>query len=170
MTRRFLLALLALCAFASPPLAGQSDPVVVYVVRHAERAEDGTNDPPISELGEARARAVAFMLDHVELTHLYTTDYRRTRSTVAPTAEATGLQPSVYDPRDLSGFAARLRRTPGNHLVVGHSNTSPALVEALGGDPGEPIDEMEYDRGYVVVVLPDGSTGSAIFRFGTGMR
>ena len=141
---------------------------MIYVVRHAERAEDGTNDPPISAEGEARSRLVAEMMRGARLTHIHTTDFIRTRSTVAPTAAATGLTPSVYDPRDLAGFAARLRATPGRHLVVGHSNTNPELVSALGGDDGDPIAEMEYDRAYAVVVMPSGAVGSAIFRFGGG--
>ena len=169
MVRRVLLFAALLFAAPLPALAQQGE-VVVIVVRHAERAEDGTNDPPISTAGEHRAAVVAGMLANVPLTHVHSTDLRRTRSTAAPTVRATGLALDIYDPRDLDGFADRLRLSPGRHLVVGHSNTNPALVEALGGDPGPPIEEMEYDRGYVVVVLPDGSTGSAIFRFGGPAR
>lgn len=149
-------------------LHAQNAPSVVFVVRHAERAEDGTSDPPISEIGVARSRLISTFMADAGLTHLHTTDLRRTRSTIEPTAEATGLTPSVYDPSDLEGFAARLRSTPGRHLVVGHSNTNTELVRALGVDPGEPIEELEYDRGYVVVVLPGGYAGSSIFRFGAG--
>jgi len=48
-------------------------------------------------------------------------------------------------------MAAKLKATPGRHLVVGHSNTTPQLTELLGGDGGEPIVEAtEYDRLYVV--------------------
>ncbi len=164
--RRFLAVLLALL-WASPAcIAAQEPTSVVYVFRHAERAEDGTDDPPISEEGQARARLVADLLGGVGLTQLHTTDYRRTRSTIEPTAGVTGLRPQLYDAGDLAGFAERLRATRGRHLVVGHSNTNPELVEALGGDPGGPIGTMEYDRAYVVVVLPSGAVGSAIFRFG----
>ena len=150
-------------------MAQASEPAtIVYVVRHAERAEDGTNDPPISEAGEARSRLLVPMLRDVALTHVHTTDFRRTRATVAAIAETRGLEPRLYDPRDLPAFAERLRATPGRHLVVGHSNTNPELVAALGGDGGEPIGEMEYDRGYVVVVRSGQFVGSALFRFGAG--
>jgi broad specificity phosphatase PhoE len=166
MQRRAFILLAALVLLGPLAVAAQQPSVVVFVVRHAERAEDGTNDPPISEIGQERARLVAGMLAEARLTHIHTTDFKRTRSTVEPTAQATGLTPRLYDPQDLQGFADRLRATPGRHLVVGHSNTNTGLVEALQGNPGAPIGEMEYDRGYVVVVLPAGDTGSAIFRFG----
>jgi probable phosphoglycerate mutase len=170
---RLLRTALIVAALLTLPLASAlaqaSEPAtIVYVVRHAERAEDGTNDPPISDAGEARARLLIPMLRDVALTHIHTTDFRRTRSTVAPIAAETGIDPRLYDPRDLSAFADRLRATPGRHVVVGHSNTNPELVAALGGDGGAPIEEMEYDRAYVVVVRGGEFVGSAIFRFGPG--
>ena len=58
-------------------------------------------------------------------------------------------------------------RTAAEILVVGHSDTTPELVRALGGDPGEPIVRFEYDRIYVVFVLPGGAAGTAIFRYGS---
>ena len=70
-----------------------------------------------------------------------------------------------YDPRDLPGFAAQLRRSPGRHLVLGHSNTTPSLVEALGGDAHGPIDEFEYDRLYIVVITGD-EVSTVLLRFG----
>lgn len=161
-----LLALLAL--LVAMPAGAQTEETVVYLFRHAERAEDGTNDPPLSDAGEARAELVAAILEDARITHIHTTDFRRTRATGAPLARATGLEMAEYDPRDLVGLAERLRSTPGRHLVLGHSNTTPQLAEALGGDPGPPIEEMEYDRAYVIVILPSGATGSAIFRFGSG--
>lgn len=161
-----LILLLAALAGAVPQHAqAQSDATVVYLVRHAERAEDGTSDPPISEAGEARARLLASMLEDAGLTHVHTTDYKRTRSTGAPSAEAAGLEMSVYDPRDLPRFAARLHATPGRHLVLGHSNTTPQLVEALGGDAGGAIEEMEYDRLYIVT-LTDAGASTVLIRFG----
>ena len=64
----------------------------------------------------------------------------------------------------MEGLAATLRSTPGRHLVVGHSNTTPALVELLGGDSGGPIDEAEYDRFYVLTLHPGGSVTTVVLR------
>lgn len=146
----------------------EAAPTVVFLVRHAERAEDGTSDPPISEVGRDRARLLAQMLRDVHLTHVHTTDFRRTRATGGPTAEAAGLKMTLYDPDDLDGFADRLRATPGRHLVLGHSNTTPQLVEALGGDPQGDIDELEYDRLYVMTFTA-GEASTVLIRFGTDL-
>lgn len=148
--------------------SSEAPPTVIFLVRHAERAEDGTSDPPISEVGQDRARLLARMLRDVDLTHVHTTDFRRTRATGDPTAEAAGVEMALYDPDDLEGFADRLRATPGRHLVLGHSNTTPQLVEALGGDPHGDIDELEYDRLYVMTLTPDGPS-TVLIRFGTDL-
>ncbi len=168
-----LLALLAPgCATAGKPAAAttssiNADATVVYLVRHAERAEDGTRDPPISEAGRARANLLAQLLRDAQITRVHSTDLKRTRSTAEPTAAAVGVEIEVYDPRDLAGFAAELSASPGRHLVLGHSNTTPAMVEALGGEPGPPIDEMEYDRLYIVTLSANGPS-TVLLRFGAG--
>ncbi|MEE4330256.1 MAG: histidine phosphatase family protein, partial [Wenzhouxiangella sp.] len=69
----------ALIAWLLLPLAGlaqQCDDaagLTVYLVRHAERAEDGSDDPPLSPEGQARAQALRAVLDDVELAAIHTT-------------------------------------------------------------------------------------------------
>lgn len=162
--RALLLVAIGMASLASPS-AAQIEPLVVYAVRHVERAEDGTSDPPISAAGQARARLLARMLGDAGVTSIHTTDYRRTRSTVEALAAAEGVEVSVYDPGDLSGLAETLRTAGGRHVVVGHSNTTGELVEALGGDGHGPIDALEYDRLYVVTLTPGGTT-TVLLRFG----
>ncbi|MBN2872917.1 MAG: histidine phosphatase family protein [Halothiobacillaceae bacterium] len=110
------------------------------------------------------------MLQNAGVTRIHTTDLKRTRQTAAPLAKRLGLRVEVYDPKDLPALAARLRTAPGRHLVLGHSNTTPALVAALGGEPGEPIAESEYDRLYMLVLAPDGAVTTALLRFGAPWR
>ena len=151
---RFLLAGLLSVLLPVPARAAAvpaADTVVVYLARHAEKADD-SRDPPLSEAGKARASELARMLADAGVTHVWSTDFERTRSTARPTAEARGLQVEIYDPNDLKGFAARLAATPGRHLVVGHSNTTPGLVRALGGTAGNLMGDSEYDRFYAVVL------------------
>jgi len=165
------LALLALVASGLPaPLPAQQDAVVVYLVRHAERAEDGTNDPPISEAGRERARALADLLRDAGVTRVHTTDLKRTRQTGAPLAGLLGLEPEVYDSKDLPALAARVRAAPGRHLVLGHSNTLAQTVEALGGKGGDAVADAEFDRLYVVVMGPDGTVTTSLLRYGAPWR
>jgi broad specificity phosphatase PhoE len=134
-------------------LRAQDAPGVVFLVRHAEKVDD-SRDPPLSPAGRARAEQLIHLLGKAGITKAWSTNYRRTRSTAAPLAVQLGLDLTLYDPSDLAEFAAMLRTSPGRHLVVGHSNTTPGLVRALGGDPGDTIQDWEYDRLYTVVTGP----------------
>ena len=139
MRRRSFLPLASLLLAALPsllaPLAvgAQSDATVVYLVRHAERAEDGTSDPVISLPGWDRSRLLAEMLADAGLTNIHTPGLRRTRATGRPPAEAQGLAMNVYDPRDLAAFGERLRGRPGGHRLLRHSTTTPHAGVPLGG-------------------------------------
>lgn len=166
-SRGFIL-LVQLALAGTLPQAGvaraQDAPIVVYLVRHAEKLDD-TRDPPLTEAGKARAAELARVLGDAGITHVWSTDFDRTRSTAAPTAHARGIAVRSYDPSKSREFVGELLRTPGRHLVVGHSNTTPALVEALGGEPGTPIADSEYDRLYLVVLSGSGAVTS-LLRFG----
>lgn len=169
-----LIPVLLLCvtaAWATPTLVGAQDgPTVVFLVRHAEKADEPAADPPLTATGRDRTDALATLLDDAELDAVWSTDYDRTRSTATPVARAQGLEVALYDPRDLERFAATLRERGGRALVVGHSNTTPALVGFLGGEPGPPIDEAtEYDRLYVVT-LAGGEVVTTLLRFGSHHR
>lgn len=150
---------------ASPPQS-QDSTVIVYLVRHAEKADDGTNDPPLAVAGQIRVRILRVLLADADLTHVHTTDWKRTRETAVPIAEAAGLEPVLYDPRELEDVAAEIGATPGRHLVVGHSDTTPRLTAALGGDPSGSIQELEYDRLYIVTIVPGRPPLTTLLRFG----
>lgn len=162
----FALPLLVACAAGSPEPAAPPDPLVVLLVRHAEKVVDEP-DPALSPAGVERAADLAAALRDAGIERIHSSDYRRTRDTAAPLAATLGLEVEIYDPRDLAALAARLRRDGGRHLVVGHSNTTPEAVALLGGEPGGEIDEAsEYDRLYVVTVGGDGSVGTVLMRYG----
>lgn len=160
----FLLPLLLGCQ----PREAEED-ILVFLVRHAERADDGEmageEDPHLSSAGEGRARALAEVLKGAGLTHIHSSDYLRTRETAAPIAAEAGLPVAIYDVRALDSLAATLRATPGRHLVVGHSNSTPELVRVLGGDAQGEIDSMEYDRLYLLIIRR-GGVETVLLRFG----
>lgn len=135
------------------------DAATAYLVRHAEKLTgDAVNDlsdprdPPLTRAGEDRAVALADLLAEAEITKIWSTDTTRTRDTAQPLADRLGIAIDLYDASDLRAFAAQLKTDPsGSVLIVGHSNTTPGLAEALGAEPGSPIVEAtEYDRLYVI--------------------
>ncbi len=135
------------------------------LLRHAEKAADDPQDPLLSEAGHERARSLERLLGAVRSAKLYATDYRRTRQTLAPLAERLGVEPEIYDPRDLEALAGRLGALDPSVIavVVGHSNTTPALARSLGAeleglDANGAFHDAQYDR---LVVLSLARTGTA---------
>jgi hypothetical protein len=81
-------------------------------------------------------------------------------------ADLFNLEIDLYDPSDLYALARELNAKGGRHLVVGHSNTTPDLVEILGGVPGPAIvEETEYDRLYILTIGKDG-VNTVLLRYG----
>ena len=144
----------------------EQKPLVVFLVRHAEKTDVG-RDPELTEAGKERALELAKILRSAKIEYIHSSDYIRTRDTAEPTAQELGLTTEIYDPRDLELLVQKLRDTGGTHLVVGHSNTTPSMVDLLGGDPGTEINEKsEYDRLYIVTDSGDGNISSILIRYG----
>ena len=154
-------------------LPASADSTVVVVVRHAEKATDDPRDPTLSAAGQARAQALAQTLEHAGLDAAYSTQYRRTRLTAGPAAQAAGLEVTVrpIDGGNAATYAAdlarELRALPAGStvLVVGHSNTVPDLVRAISGQPAAPMPETEFDRYTVVTLEADGGARVATSRY-----
>ena len=112
-------------------------------------------DPELTEAGHARAKALPEALGDVKIDEVYSSDYRRTQQTVAPVAEAAGLEILSYNPADSTAMSARLLDSPAtNILVAGHSNTVPALIGALGAESPTLTDD-QYGDLFVVTVDGD---------------
>lgn len=160
MLRIALLSLLLCLALSQSAMAADT---VVVLVRHAEKATDHPRDPSLSAAGVLRARTLAEALAQLRIQAIYITAYQRTALTAAPLASRVGIEPVVLAAgvdidAEAQALAARVR---GEHrgqsvLVVGHSNTVPALVRALSGHTPSAIAEDEYDR-LTVVILSDDS-------------
>ncbi|GLR17431.1 SixA phosphatase family protein [Portibacter lacus] len=120
----------------------------LFFVRHAEKADDGTKDPPLTSEGEKRASNLAEILKDKGITKIYSTDYKRTRFTGKPLADLLNLEIELYNPSDKE-FAAKLKNEleSGSALIVGHSNTTPTLVNAvLGEKKYDQLSEDDYEN------------------------
>ncbi len=129
----------------------------VYIVRHAERA-DQSPDSPLSDKGHARAQRLAEMLQHAGITYVFTSELRRTIDTAAPLTHINHLRggqqvPAANTPalvEKLSALGPQDRA-----LVVGHSNTVPEILRALRVAPSVTIADDEYDNLFIVVPQKD---------------
>ncbi len=141
-------------AFASDALA---QPPVIFLVRHAERAAISghvPSDTGLSPEGRARAEALAQALKDAQIAAIYTTEYKRSNETAAPLAQSLGIRPEVIPGDDLRSLVAKLKAAQGNVLVVGHSNTLPQIISALGISSRVTVAESDYDNLFVVVCSP----------------
>ena len=151
-------ALLGLGVTAPAP-APTAPPTVVILVRHAEKGTQPPQDPPLSEQGQARAMALVGVARQAGVTAIVTTQFERTRKTAEPTAVELKITPEVVQ----AGGAAHakavadqvMKHAGGTVLVVGHSNTVPAIVGALGAPQPKDLCDSEYDQVFTVV-LGDG--------------
>jgi len=151
--------LLALILGAVRPAAAEQ---VIFLVRHAEKAVTPDpaaaaahammgDDPPLSPAGQARAQKLAAMLAQSGIKQILTTEYKRSRQTAAPLAQRLKITPVMSAAKDPAPLVAQLKKSQAPVLVVGHANTIPDLIKALGVADAVTIGDNDYDDLFVVV-------------------
>jgi len=145
----------------------------VILVRHAEKALLPADNPGLSEAGKNRAAELARQLVDADVVAgvdaVYSTSYRRTEETVQPVATALGLPITSYDASNTESIMDEIVKQHKGKivLVVGHSNTVPALIGNMGASKKVPeINENEYDNIYVVSIPWFGKTKTIRLRYG----
>ena len=97
------------------------------------------------------------------------TQFVRTRTTATPAATRLGLAVDILDARLTARATADslLARHRGHTvLVVGHSNTVPAIVEALGAPKPADICDAGYDNVFIVTMPVSGPTSVMRLHYG----
>jgi broad specificity phosphatase PhoE len=150
---RFLTSLLLLLSFLAAAGAAMdtqnAQPLAaaptkqVYVMRHLHTPA-GAQDPDLTAEGKAHAQKLVEILQKAAIKAIFVTDTKRARQTAANLAERLNIDPTVYDPKDAAGLIAAAGETPGNVLIVGHSNTVPDIVERLGGVRPAPLTHEDF--------------------------
>lgn len=133
-------------------VSASAAPSAIFIVRHAEKASNTDKDPDLSEAGHARAKSLAQMLKDTNITAIYATEFKRTQQTAAPLAKTLGIELTIVPAKDTVVLLAKLRDLHGNALVVGHGNTIPDLIKALGVEMPIHIAETDYDNLFVVLL------------------
>ncbi len=128
----------------------------IILVRHAEKAVSTVSDMPLSDAGNARAKELARILSAAGVDAIYTTQYLRTKQTVAPLAEALKLAPKELA-TGKEYPANVVREVLANHtgqtvVVAGHSNTTVDVLRELGMKDPPFIPEPQFDDLFVCTV------------------
>jgi phosphohistidine phosphatase SixA len=149
------------------PASPSPSPLLVVIVRHAEKAPAPANDPVLSAAGIARAAALDSMLASMPITDVVVSHLQRTRLTAAPFIARTsatlhvvpigsaGVEAHVKAVADTVRAISQVRGHTGV-LVVGHSNTVAPIVAALGGGIVPPLCDSQYSRLFVLRGVPQG--------------
>jgi len=132
-----------------------TDTLVAWVVRHAEKESEGS-DPHLTEEGEARAEALAKLLADVPLVATYATDYNRTRETCGPTSEAQVID-MVDDIEPFEDLALHIIAEHQHEQVLhcGHAWTIPTFMDALGVSDDISIPSGDYGDLWIVTLMGD---------------
>lgn len=135
---------------------------VVILVRHAELQGAAMAEPkhlPLSEAGEARAKRLASMLKDSGIGAIYVTDFVRTNKTAEPLARELNKELTVLPKGDPRELVERLRKNHGGQtvLLVGHTDTLPGLLKALGHPLDIKIEPQDYSNIFVVIPKSDGA-------------
>ena len=167
--RKFVLLVIAAAIGANGSAVAQSQAAgatTVIIVRHAEAVPNAGSDPVLSDAGVARANALAAALKDAGVAGVFTTQYQRTALTGQAVATATNT-PLVKTTiaggaAGLDGYVKQMvadvhAKFAGRTVViVGHSNTVPALVKAFTGSDVEEIAHDSYDQMFVVTTAAAG--------------
>jgi broad specificity phosphatase PhoE len=155
---RYLLLILAAPLLSGCASQAPSTPVsavepmtsvpTIYISRHMRKGEG--DDPNLSPAGAAEAVRLAELLKGRGIAAIFVTPTKRSRETAEPLARTTGAPIETYDPRDNAALARRAAAIPGSILIVGHSNTVPAIVAAVGGTAPGPMTEEDFGRIFAV--------------------
>jgi 2,3-bisphosphoglycerate-dependent phosphoglycerate mutase len=129
------------------------------LVRHAEKDNDGTKNPPLTEAGLERANALAALLRETEVKALYSTDYIRTKATLSALSEQKDLSIINYTAFDFEELRRLSEIHAGETIVIsGHSNNIPWIANILTGEEVlEDFSESDYDNIIIVTVAKIGN-------------
>ena len=194
--RPLLAVALTAATLIIPPFPSVAQPAnrpddlpVLVLVRHADKAAQPADDPPLTAAGAKRAEDLAAALRNAGVTAIITTQLRRTRETAQPLAKALGIVPEVisvgqralvanpaagaqFPPEVLSERAEyvkqleqAVRGRSGVVLVVGHDWSAPGLIASLGGPQLPNICSSVYDN-LLILTLAKGRANLIQARYG----
>jgi 2,3-bisphosphoglycerate-dependent phosphoglycerate mutase len=152
----FFVIILAFAAEAQQPIT------TFILVRHAEKGNDGTNDPELAAAGVERAKKLVDIFSATNIDAFYSTKTKRTQNTIAPLAQAKGKEILIYDNQKPATVDELIAKNLGKTIfVVGHSNTVPQLAnQLLGKEQFQNFADTDYGNIIVISIVEKAKTAS----------
>ena len=149
------LAAVVAFALAAPAHAARA----VIVIRHAEKESQPPDDPDLSIPGMDRAIALTRFLRHNKVDAIFVTELKRTQQTADTLAHQRGITPVIVKAGETKALVDKINALPKDAIVVviGHSNTVPDILTALGVKEKVTIRDEEFGRVFVVTPSADGA-------------
>lgn len=120
--------LFLVCFFAIDTAAQKK---TILLVRHAEKVDE-SQDPELSPQGKERAQRLVKTIGRYKPGGFFSTDYKRTRDTLAPLAAKREKKVEIYDPRKPQELIDTIMKSKTRRFVIaGHSNTIPGLANLI---------------------------------------
>lgn len=168
-----LIALLAVTGLPAGVRAPNEPPTTLILVRHAEKLNvpPENKDPDLSLAGQARAQELARMFRDSGIAAIYATQYKRTQQTVKPLAEKLALAVNTIDVKETAELVKQIRsRNVGQVIfIVGHNNSVPEIIAAMGGPQLPVIPLTEYDNLYILTVYSDSPARLIKMKYGSAV-
>ena len=149
MKKAVLIIPILLLLFGSAGIAIAQSKKTIILVRHAEKETAemvDANDPPLTAAGKERAERLVKKIGKYRPGAFYSTNYKRTRDTVAPLAKKRNKTVEIYDPAKPQDLINSIKASKTKRFViVGHSNTIPPLANLITGkDLFKNLQDPEY--------------------------
>ena len=164
-----LLAVLTLVAACKESgkinLAEKENTSVYYFIRHAEKdRSDSTNkNPSLTIQGLERANKWALFFKDKNIAAVYSTNYIRTQQTALPIAKEQNIEIISYTAKELISEKFIANNKGKNIVIVGHSNTTPELVNSLLGEKKyEDIADSENNNVFIVTLNKNKTTAKRV--------
>lgn len=160
MKHRYVLILLILTLACSGP----DQSTTFILIRHAEKANDGTDNPDLTAEGKERARRLSELLKDTKVAAIYATNFKRTHQTVEPLAAEKKIMVRQYEAFKAEEIEKMLDEHHGETIVVcGHTNNIPWTANLLTGtDDLQEYDESQYGIFLIVTVVRKGSNARVL--------
>lgn len=118
--------------FLIAPIPAVAQNKTIILVRHAEKADQKATDPELSDAGRQRALSLMQRIKRYRPGAIYSTDFQRTRDTVAPIATRRKKPVQIYDAKKPEELIERIMKSKTKRFVIaGHSNTIPGLANLI---------------------------------------